>query len=85
MDNFDLKQFLVKNKLTENSRLGEIKTTPGNTGTTRFVDLKVGDIITPKMWDKQKFKGNFTSMFAISSIQSFVQQRFFKHIAYSAK
>jgi|694.fasta_scaffold03260_24 hypothetical protein len=59
MDNFDLKQFLVKNKLTENSRLGEIKTTPGNTGTTRFVDLKVGDIITPKMWDKQKFKGNY--------------------------
>jgi hypothetical protein len=35
--------------------------------------------------NKQKFKGNFTSMFAISSIQSFVQQRFFKHIAYSAK
>ena len=55
MDNFDLKQFLVKNKLTENSRLGEIKAVPGSTGTTRFVDLKVGDIITPKMWDKQKF------------------------------
>ncbi len=33
--------------------------------------------------NKQKFKGNFTSMFAISNIQSFVQQRFFKHIAYS--
>jgi hypothetical protein len=42
MDNFDLKQFLVENKLTENSRLGEIKTVPGSTGTTRFVDLKVG-------------------------------------------
>ncbi len=55
MDNFNLKQFLVKNKLTENSRLGEIKAVPGSTGTTRFVDLKVGDIITPKMWDKQKF------------------------------
>lgn len=55
MDNFDLKQFLVENKLTENSRLGEIKAVPGSTGTTRFVDLKVGAIITPKMWDKQKF------------------------------
>jgi hypothetical protein len=32
MDNFDLKQFLVENKLTENSRLGEIKAVPGNTG-----------------------------------------------------
>lgn len=34
--------------------------------------------------NKQKFKGNFTSLFAISNIQNFVQQRFFKHIAYSA-
>ena len=32
MDNFDLKQFLVKNKLTENSRLEEIKAVPKNTG-----------------------------------------------------
>jgi hypothetical protein len=35
--------------------------------------------------NKQKFKGNFTSLFAISNIQNFVQQRFFKHVAYSAK
>ena len=28
MDNFDLKQFLVENKLTENSKLNEIKTVP---------------------------------------------------------
>ena len=34
--------------------------------------------------NKQKFKGNFTSLFAISKIQNFVQQRFFKHRAYSA-
>ena len=34
--------------------------------------------------NKQNFKGNFTSLFAISKIQNFVQQRFFKHIAYSA-
>ena len=34
--------------------------------------------------NKQNFKGNFTSLFAISNIQNFVQQRFFKHIAYSA-
>jgi len=34
MDNFNLKQFLVKNKLTENSKLNEIKATPKNTGFT---------------------------------------------------
>lgn len=38
MDNFDLKQFLVENKLTENSRLKEIKVTPGNTGLSNFND-----------------------------------------------
>lgn len=32
MDSFNLKQFLVENKLTENSRLNEIKATPKNTG-----------------------------------------------------
>jgi len=32
MDNFDLKKFLIKNKITPNSRLGEIKAVPGNTG-----------------------------------------------------
>ena len=32
MDNFDLKHFLVENKITTNSRLGEIKTVPRNTG-----------------------------------------------------
>jgi hypothetical protein len=32
MDNFDLKQFLVENKITPNSRLKEIKAFPGNTG-----------------------------------------------------
>lgn len=32
MDNFNLKRFLVENKLTENSRLEEIKAIPGNTG-----------------------------------------------------
>ena len=38
MDNFNLKQFLVENKLTENSRLEEIKVTPGNTGLSNFND-----------------------------------------------
>jgi replicative superfamily II helicase len=38
MDNFNLKQFLVENKLTENSRLGEIKAIPGNTGLSNFDD-----------------------------------------------
>lgn len=37
MDSFDLKQFLVENKLTGNSKLNEIKATPKNTG-----------IVTPK-------------------------------------
>ena len=55
MDNFDLKQFLVENKLTENSRLKEIKAIPGSTGIKDKGILKVGDIITPNMWDKQKF------------------------------
>jgi hypothetical protein len=32
MDNFDLKKFLVENKITPNSRLEEIKAIPGNTG-----------------------------------------------------
>jgi hypothetical protein len=32
MDNFDLKKFLIENKITPNSRLGEIKAVPGNTG-----------------------------------------------------
>jgi len=32
MDSFNLKQFLVENKLTENSKLNEIKSTPKNTG-----------------------------------------------------
>ena len=39
MDNFNLKQFLVKNKLTENSRLGEIKAVPGNTGIKNVLDF----------------------------------------------
>lgn len=38
MDNFNLKQFLVENKLTENSRLGEIKVVPSNTGLSNFND-----------------------------------------------
>lgn len=38
MDNFNLKQFLVENKLTKNSRLEEIKVTPGNTGLSNFND-----------------------------------------------
>jgi len=32
MDTFDLKLFLVENKLTENSRLNEIKVVPGSIG-----------------------------------------------------
>jgi|688.fasta_scaffold03317_24 hypothetical protein len=36
MDNFDLKQFLVENKLTENSRLIEIKAIPRNTVIDKF-------------------------------------------------
>lgn len=43
MDNFNLKQFLIENKLTENSRLGEIKVTPGNTGLSSFDDEEDDD------------------------------------------
>jgi|LakMenE18May11ns_1017448.scaffolds.fasta_scaffold9959538_28 hypothetical protein len=39
MDNFDLKHFLVENKLTENSRLKEIKAVPGNTGIKNALDF----------------------------------------------
>ena len=39
MDNFDLKQFLVENKLTENSRLDEIKAIPGNTGIDKLKSM----------------------------------------------
>jgi hypothetical protein len=56
MDNFDLKKFLIENKLTENSRLGEIKAVPGNTGIKDKGKLKIGDTITPEMWDKQKIE-----------------------------
>jgi hypothetical protein len=38
MDNFNLKQFLIENKLTKNSRLNEIKAIPGNTGLSNFSD-----------------------------------------------
>ena len=72
MDNFDLKQFLVENKITTNSRLGEIKAVPGSTGTTRFVDLKVGDIITPKMWDKQKFINSWWSFISCRRNRLFI-------------
>ena len=56
MDNFDLKKFLIENKITPNSRLGEIKTVPGNTGIKDKGKLKIGDTITPEMWDKQKIE-----------------------------
>jgi hypothetical protein len=32
MDSFDLKQFLIENKLTENSKLNEARIIPSNTG-----------------------------------------------------
>ena len=51
MDTFDLKKFLIENKLTE-TRLVHRNTGMANP------KLKIGSIITPKMWDKQKFYDN---------------------------
>jgi hypothetical protein len=39
MDSFNLKQFLVENKLTENSKLNEVKIIPGNTGMKNIKQL----------------------------------------------
>ena len=36
MDSFDLKQFLVENKLTKNSKLNEARIVPSSTGMSRF-------------------------------------------------
>jgi|694.fasta_scaffold03317_27 hypothetical protein len=46
MDSFDLKQFLVKNKLTENSKLNDVKIYPGNTG--QFHSLNPFTLLTKK-------------------------------------
>lgn len=45
MDNFDLKKYLIENKVTKNSRLNETINTP----------LGVGDIITNDMWIEDEY------------------------------
>ena len=59
-NNFDIKQFLVENKITRNSNVlkeSEFKLGPDDYElakgfNTKF--LKVGDIVTPDMWDEEK-------------------------------
>jgi hypothetical protein len=59
---FDLKKFLVENKITRNSKLREsddFEFTDLDKDLahklSNEVELQTGDIITPDMWDKQKF------------------------------
>jgi hypothetical protein len=62
MDNFDLKRFLVENKITRNSNLFEAddfeftdddKDLAAGLG---IIELTVGDTITPDMWNEQFYK-----------------------------
>ena len=46
MDSFDLKQFLIENKLTGNFLLNEIQTQPGNTGLSNL--NRPVDIVLPE-------------------------------------
>ena len=59
---FDLKKFLIENKITRNSKLFEsddFEFTDLDKDLadklSNEVELKIGDTITPNMWDKQKF------------------------------
>jgi hypothetical protein len=63
MDNFNLKKFLVENKITQNSKLFEADDFEFTdldkdlaNKLSNEVELKIGDTITPDMWDKQAFE-----------------------------
>lgn len=63
LNNFNLKKFLVENKVTRNSNLFEAYDFEFNDTDkdladkmSNEVELKIGDTITPDMWDKQKFE-----------------------------
>ena len=71
MSIFDLKQFLIENKITRNSKLFEADdfefTDADKDLAARLSgsELNVGDTITPDMWDKQKIEAMNTSSFRI--------------------
>jgi hypothetical protein len=63
LNNFDLKKFLVENKITRNSKLFEADDFEFTDLDKKLADkmsneveLQVGDTITPDMWDKQAFE-----------------------------
>jgi hypothetical protein len=71
MSIFDLKQFLIENKITRNSKLFEaddFEFTDADKDLadkmSNEVELKIGDTITPDMWDKQKFKDEDGNLFS---------------------
>ena len=71
LNNFNLKKFLVENKVTRNSNLFEADdfeftdTDKDLAARLSGSELNVGDTITPDMWDKQKIEAMNTSSFRI--------------------
>ena len=71
MDNFDLKRFLVENKVTQNSKLFEADDFEFTDLDKKLAnrlsgsELTVSDTITPDMWDKQKIEAMNTHDFRI--------------------
>ena len=71
LNNFNLKKFLVENKVTRNSNLFEADdfeftdTDKDLAARLSGSELTVGDTITPDMWDKQKIEAMNTSSFRI--------------------
>jgi hypothetical protein len=69
MNNFDLKKFLVENKITQNSNLFEADDFEFTDLDRKLADqlsgLTIGDTITPDMWNKQKIEAMNTHDFRI--------------------
>ncbi len=71
MNNFDLKRFLVENKITQNSKLFEADDFEFTNLDKKLAnrlngsELTVSDTITPDMWDKQKIEAMNTHDFRI--------------------
>jgi hypothetical protein len=69
MDNFNLKKFLVENKITQNSKLFEADDFEFTDLDRKLADqlsgLTIGDTITPDMWNKQKIEAMNTHDFRI--------------------
>ena len=71
LNDFNLKEFLVKNKITKNSKLFEADDFEFTDTDKNLADrlsgseLTVGDTITPDMWNKQKIEAMNTHDFEI--------------------